>query len=165
MDYIPAEAFDELWEKYNKKIYAYFRRQFDEATAEDLCQQTFMNVWRYFSSYQGKIHKSKAWVFTVAKNVRNDYLRTVQSRERIYSYADLSENQIPVEYNFDEALSIQRAMERLTKEERELLSVSQYLSSREVGSLYGISASAARSRVQKVKAKLKGFLAEMEVNL
>lgn len=165
MEYIPAEAFDELWEKYNKRIYAYFRRQFDEDTAEDLCQQTFLNVWRYLSSFQGKVRKSKSWIFTVAKNVRNDYLRTLQSRKINYDYSDLYENQIPVEYNFDEALSIQRAMERLTKEERELLSVSQYLSSREVGSLYGISASAARSRVQKVKAKLRAYLSEMEVNV
>ncbi len=165
MDNIPAEAFDDLWEKYNKKTYAYFRRQFDEDTAEDLCQQTFMNVWRYLSSFQGKVCKPKSWLFAVAKNVRNDYLRTVQSRKINYSYADLSEKEIPVEYNFDEALSIQRAMERLTKEERELLSVSQYLSSREVGSLYGISASAARSRVQKVKAKLRSYLDEMEVNV
>lgn len=165
MDYIPAEAFDELWEKYNKKIYFYFRRQFDEDTAEDLCQQTFMNVWRYLSSFQGKVHKSKSWLFAVAKNVRNDYLRTVQVRKMNYNYADLYEKEIPVEYNFEESISIQRAVEKLTTEERELLSVSQYLSSREVGSLYGISASAARSRVQKTKSKLKGYLEEMEVNI
>lgn len=165
MDYIPAEAFDELWEKYNKKIYSYFRRQFDEDTAEDLCQQTFMKVWIYLSSGQGRIHKSGAWLSAVAKNIRNDYLRAIQVRKMNYNFADLYEKEISVEYNFDEALSIQRAMDRLTEEERELLSVSQYLSSREVGSLYGISASAARSRVQKVKAKLKGYLAETEVNV
>ncbi len=165
MDYIPTEAFDELWEKYNKKIYSYFRRQFDEDTAEDLCQQTFMKVWQFLSSYQGRIHKSKAWLFAVAKNVRNDYLRTVETRKMNYNYAELYEKEISVEYNFDDALSIQRAMEKLTQNERELLSVSQYLSSREVGSLYGISASAVRSRVQKVKAKLKGYLDEMEVNV
>ncbi len=165
MDYIPAEVFDELWEKYNKKIYSYFRRQFDEDTAEDLCQQTFMNVWRYLSSFQGKVYKSKSWVFAVAKNVRNDYLRTLQSRKMNYNYADLYETEIPVEYNFEESVSIQRAMEKLTGEERELLSVSQYLSSRETGSLYGISASAARSRIQKVKSKLKEYLAEAEINL
>ncbi|MBQ3137621.1 MAG: RNA polymerase sigma factor [Clostridia bacterium] len=165
MDYIPAEAFDELWEKHNKKIYFYFRRQFDVDTAEDLCQQTFMKVWQYLSFYQGRIYKSKSWLYAVAKNVRNDYLRTVQSRKMNYSYADLYEKEIPVEYNFDESLSIQRAVDRLTEEEKELLSVSQYLSSKEVGSLYGISASAARSRVQKVKRKLKVYLEETEVNI
>lgn len=165
MDYIPAEAFDELWEKYNKKIYSYFRRQFDEDTAEDLCQQTFLNVWRYLSSYQGNVRKSKAWIFAVAKNARNDYLRVFKVMKMNYNFADLYEKDLPVEYNFEESISIQRAMEKLSKEERELLSVSQYLSSREVGSLYGISASAARSRVQKVKNKLKEYLAEMDINL
>ncbi len=165
MVYIPDEVFDELWDKYNKKVYSYFRRQFDEDTAEDLSQQTFMKVWQYLFSYQGKINKPKQWIFAVAKNVRNDYLRTVQSKKVIHYYNELYENEIPVEYDFDEALSIQIAMKKLTVEERELLSVSRYLSSRETGSLYGISASAARSRVQKVKAKLKSFLEEAGVNV
>lgn len=164
MDYIPAEVFDELWEKYNKKVYSYFRRQFDRDTAEDLCQQTFTNVWRYISYYQITACKSKSWVFAVAKNVRNDYLRIVQSQKMNYDYADLYEKEIPVEYDLDASLNIQKAMEQLTNEERELLSVSQYLSSRELGSLYGISASAIRSRLQKVKEKLREYLAEREVN-
>ncbi|MBE6775992.1 MAG: RNA polymerase sigma factor [Ruminococcaceae bacterium] len=165
MDYIPAEAFDELWEKFNKRIYSYFRLQFDADTAEDLCQQTFMKVWQYLCSYCGKIHRPRAWIFAVAKNVRNDYLRTVQSKKGNYDYADLYTREIPVEYDFDEALSIQKALKELTEQERELLSVSQYLSSREVGSLYGISASAARSRLQKVRAKLRDYLAEGDVNV
>ena len=165
MDYISAEVFDELWDKYNKRIFLYFRRQFDEDTAEDLCQQTFMKVWQYLSSYQGKPHKPKSWVFAVAKNVRNDYLRKLQSRKATYFYAELYENEVPVEYDLDEALSIQEAIKKLTEQERELLSVSRYLSSSETGSLYGISASAARSRVQKVKAKLRGYLDEAEVKI
>ncbi len=165
MDYTAVEVFDELWEKYNKKIYSYFRRQFDADTAEDLCQQTFMKVWQYLCAYCGRIQKPRPWIFAVAKNVKNDYLRTVQSKKGIYDYADIYEKEIPVEYNFDEALSIQRAVKALTDEERELLSVSRYLSSKEIGSLYGISASAARSRLQKVKGKLKDYLAEREVNI
>ncbi len=165
MDYIPAEVFDELWEKYNKRIYFYFRRQFDEGIAEDLCQQTFMKVWIYLSSCQGKIQMPKPWLYAVAKNVKNDHLRSAQIKKALYNYAELYEKEISVEYDYDEAVSIQRAMEKLTREERELLSVSQYLSSKEVGSLYGISASAARSRVQKVKKKLKSYLAEAEVNV
>ncbi|MBR6567024.1 MAG: RNA polymerase sigma factor [Clostridia bacterium] len=165
MDYTAVEVFDELWEKYNKKIYSYFRRQFDADTAEDLCQQTFMKVWQYLCAYCGRIQKPRPWIFAVAKNVKNDYLRTVQSKKGNYDYADIYEKEIPVEYNFDEALSIQRAVKALTDEERELLSVSRYLSSKEIGSLYGISASAARSRLQKVKGKLKDYLAEREVNI
>ena len=103
MDYIPAEAFDELWEKYNKKIYSYFRRQFDEDTAEDLCQQTFLNVWRYLSSYQGNVRKSKALIFSVAKNARNDYLRVFKVMKMNYNFADLYEKDLPVEYNFEES--------------------------------------------------------------
>ncbi len=165
MDCTSAEVFNELWEKYNKRIYSYFRRQFDGDTAEELCQQTFMKVWQYLCSYCGKIQKPRPWIFAVAKNVKNDYLRTVQSGKAIYDYSDLYGNEIPVEYDFDEAMSIRRAVRELTEEERELLAVSQYLSSREVGSLYGISASAARSRLQKVKAKLRNYLAEREVNV
>ena len=119
MDYIPAEAFDELWEKYNKRVYYYFRRQFDEDTAEDLCQQTFMKVWQYLCSYCGKIQKPRPWIFAVAKNVKNDYLRTVQSRKANYDYTDLCGKEIPVEYDFDEAMSRSRSYADFEKRERE----------------------------------------------
>lgn len=164
MDILPSEVFNELWNRYNHKIYSYFRRQFDENTAEDLCQQTYLNVWRYISVHKSReIRQSKSWLFTIAKNVRNDHLRYMTLHSMNFNYADLYENVIPVRHNIDETINLQKALNKLSKEDRELLSMAQYLSSREIGSVLGISASATRSRIQKAKEKLKTVLNEFDI--
>lgn len=165
MDNNPAETLDELWYKYKPKIYNYFRRQFDETTAEDLCQQTFMNAWRYISLQSGNIRNSKSWLFSVAKNVRNDHLRYVQLHSMNCNYDDLYEKDIAVEINIDESISLQKAFERLSEEEKQLLSMAQYLNSREIGSVLGISASAVRNRIQKAKQHLNSALNEFDIHI
>lgn len=161
MEKHPAEVFDKLWYRYKSKIYAYFRRQFDEATAEDLCQQTFMNAWKYISVYGDNISNHKSWLFTVARNVKNDHLRYIQLHQMNYNYESLYETDIPVETNIDESISFQKAFEKLSDEEKQLLSMAQYLKSREIGSVLGISASAVRNRKQKAKQHLDALLKEV----
>ena len=154
--------FDELWSKYNKIVYAYFRCQFDEYTAEDLCQQTYLNAWRYISAYADcNIKQGKAWLFAVAKNVKNDHLRYVQLHSMNFRYESLYETDIAVESNADDSFSVQRAFMRLSDEEKQLLSMSEHLTSKEIGSVLGISASAVRSRIQKAKGHLRDLLVDI----
>ena len=156
MTHHPQMLFDELWNRYNRRIYAYFRRQFDEHTAEDLTQQTYLNAWRYISAYpNGYIKQNKAWLFTVARNVKNDQLRYVQLHSMNFRYESLYEADIAVECNIDESIATQKAFLKLTEEERQLLSIAEHLTSREIGSVLGISASAVRSRIQTAKKHLK----------
>lgn len=161
MEKHPTELFNELWSRYNRRIYAYFRRQFDEHTAEDLTQQTYLNAWRYISAYpDGYIKQNKAWLFTVARNVKNDHLRYVQLHSMNFRYESLYEADIAVECNIDESIAMQKAFSKLTEEERQLLSMAEHLTSREIGSVLGISASAVRSRIQTAKKHLKDLLAD-----
>lgn len=164
MNILPSELFNELWNKYNHKIYYYFRRQFDENTAEDLCQQTYLNAWRYISVYTNReIHKGKSWLFAIAKNVKNDHLRYMSLYSMNFNYGDLFEKEISVEHNIDESINLHKAFDKLSEEDKELLSMAQYLTSREIGSVLGISASATRSRIQKAKEKLKTVLNEFDI--
>ncbi len=166
MNNYSADLFDELWLKYNRKIYFYFRRHFDEHTAEDLCQQTYLNAWSYISAYSGiGIKQNKAWLFAVAKNVKNDHLRYIQLRSMNFRYENLYETDIAVENNIDESIAIHKAFSKLNEEERQLLSMAQYLTSKEIGSVLGISASAVRNRIQKAKSHLKKILEESEITV
>lgn len=166
MNNYSADLFDELWIKYNRKIYSYFRRQFDEHTAEDLCQQTYLKAWSHISAYSGiGIKQNKAWLFTVARNVKNDHLRYIQLHSMNFKYENLYEADKAVESNVDESLAIQKTFARLCEEERQLLSMAEYLTSKEIGSVLGISASAVRNRIQKAKDHLKKLLEESEINI
>ncbi len=161
-----VELFEELWCKYYRRIFWYFRRQFDEHTAEDLCQQTYMNAWRHISVYENvNIRQSKSWLFTVARNVKNDHLRYIKLNNMNFNYNCLYEADIPVETKMEECIDIQKAFEALPEEEQELLSMAQYLTSKEIGSVLGISASAVRNRIQKAKEHLNKTLEDYGVSI
>ena len=163
MEHNSADLFDELWCRYKTKIYAYFLRQFDKDTAEDLCQQTFMNAWKYLSLHGNSVRNSKSWLFSVAKNVKNDHLRYMQLHQMNCNYVNIYENDIIVENDIDESLCLQEAFSKLNEEEKQLLSMARYLKSREIGDVLGISASAVRNRIQKTKQHLNSILKEFDI--
>lgn len=166
MSSFSLELFEELWCKYYRTVFRYFRHDFDEHTAEDLCQQTYLNAWRYISDYVNVgVRQNKAWLFTVARNVKNDHLRNIKLRRMDYNYNCLYETDIPVENSIEESIDVQRAFERLTEEERQLLSMAQYLTSREIGSVLGISGSAVRNRIQKAKQNLRTILKDCDISV
>ncbi len=159
MDKSPESLFDELWSRYYKTIYSYFRSQFDKQTTEDLCQQTYLNAWRYISTYREiNIRQSRSWLLAVARNVKNDHLRYVQLHKNNFRYENLYETDIIFETNIDESIAIQEAFAKLSDEEKQLLSMAEYLTSKEIGEVIGISASAVRNRVQKVRQHFKELL-------
>ena len=81
-----AEFFECLYAEYGKRIYGYFCRRFDKDTADDLCQQTFLRAWQYLLSYGTSAIKSKkSWLFTIAKNTANDYLRYKKSHQLFFA--------------------------------------------------------------------------------
>ena len=164
MNALPNDFFDELWSKYQHIIFLYFRSQFNEATAEDLCQQTYLNAWKYISCYSfAHIKKSKSWLYAIAKNVKNDYLRYSMLYTMNSDYQNIYETNVFTETDFDSAINMQKAFNRLSKEDKALLSMAEYLSSREIGSVLGISASATRSRIKKAKDNLKKLLNEYDL--
>lgn len=62
-------AFTELVEKYQKPIYNFILRTLrDETEAEDLAQNTFVQVWKSAQRYRANA-KFTTWLFTIARNL------------------------------------------------------------------------------------------------
>ena len=78
-------------------------------------------------------------------------------------YQNIYETNVFTETDFDSAINMQKAFNRLSKEDKELLSMAEHLTSREIGSVLGISASATRSRIKKAKDNLKKLLNEYDL--
>lgn len=159
-----AEFFESLYQEYEKRIYGYFCRRFDRETASDLCQQTFLKAWQHISSrgFSG-IKNKKSWLFTVAKNTANDHLRYTMSHRLYFESLEKSGEDSAYQPNFDESIAVTKALDGLSKEERELLSLAEYLTSREIGSVLKISASAVRTRLQKTRSKLSELLSQQGI--
>lgn len=79
-------------------------------------------------------------------------------------YLNIYETTVSTETDFDSAINMQKAFNKLSKEDRELLAMAEHLTSREIGSVLGISASATRSRISKAKERLRNNLSELDIN-
>ena len=160
----PSRLFKEMWGKYQKSIYRYFRREFSEEIAEDLCQQTYLKLWEHIETlYNKNIFQQRAWLYTVAKNVKIDYLRYKSRHQQNFIWQELFDSDKLIEPNLEESILIQKAIDELSKEDNELLNMAQYLTSNEIGAVLGISASAVRSRIQKAKQRLSENLKKYDI--
>lgn len=147
-----ARLFGEIYEKYYKKIFRYFRRDFSNEDSEDLTQQTFLQLWGWLPQTDS-IRSGGALVYSIARNVRADRYRNTAfmlETEAIYDFAEVPDTSGRID-----AVEIRIALETLSVRERELLLMkTQGYTSDEIGTAFGISASAARTRLQKIRKRL-----------
>ena len=75
------EAFTELVERYRQPIYNFILRTVrDEAEAEDLAQNTFVQIWKSARRYRVTA-KFSTWLYTIARNLTLNEIRR-RSRHR-----------------------------------------------------------------------------------
>lgn len=69
------DAFSEVYHAYFRRVYAFIlKRVGDFAEAEDLTQETFVQLYRSLKSYQGR-SSLLTWTFGIAQNVCFRYFR------------------------------------------------------------------------------------------
>lgn len=70
------DAFRRLFEAFGPRLRAFVGRQgTDPATAEEVVQETFINVWRKAHLFDLEKASAATWIFTIARNARIDMLR------------------------------------------------------------------------------------------
>jgi len=68
-------AFLKIYQLYHKKIYAHcWRMLADKESAEDVCQEVFVQVWKKINLFRGD-SKFSTWLYSVATNVVLGHLR------------------------------------------------------------------------------------------
>lgn len=151
----PVDVFNEIYDKYYDKILRFFKKDFSIDDAEDLTQQTFLQLWAWIPNAYA-VKNSKALIFRIAKNVRIDrYKKNSITLENsiipeCFDLAD-SNNEINI-------VDIRLSLQKLSVKEQQLLYMKvQGYSSEEIGKAFGISASAARTRLQKIKGKINDY--------
>lgn len=117
---------------YAPRVKAYLRHQgLSAEAAEDLAQETLINVWRKAGTFDPSRASASAWIFTIARNLRIDALR----RERHPSLlaedlgSSQSEPKTPEEVYVgrERERDIQKALDLLPQEQLEVLRMSFFM--------------------------------------
>lgn len=149
-----VELFNELYEKYYKKVLSYFKKEFSVDEAEDLTQQTFLQLWGWIANMQF-IKNKKAYIFRIAKNVRCDRYRQKSMLLDTLSLAD--DFEISDNGSFTDGVDLRFLLNSITtQQDKQLLMLTgQGYKSSEIGKMLGLSPSAVRTRLQKLREKIK----------
>lgn len=157
-----------LFERYSRRIYNFLARMtMDQQLAEDLCQNVFLRMIKYRSSYR-EGSRFQSWIYQIARNVFSDHYQSVKNKypafvdvEKISDHmADNEESQLQDE----KEILLQRSMARLTEEQRELLVLTRFqqMKYEDVAELMDTTVSNVKVKVHRAIIRLREYYFEME---
>ena len=123
------EAYDELFKRYNRKIFnTAYRILGEEASAEDALQETLLNIYRGMANFRGD-SKVSTWISRITINVCLGMLRKGKKRKFV-DIEDESARNLPAEmtpetdphaYTAQKELQIlvNEALKRMPKKQRQ----------------------------------------------
>ncbi len=134
-----AESFSELLDIYSSRVYGYYYRLTgDGELSDELLSELFVKLVGKIGSYKGGAFES--WLFKIASNIFNDYLRGKQRRRKLHeTQKRLLEEQItePKRSESERIDKLQIQLEKLNDDTRELIMLRYYsqLSLKEVAKI------------------------------
>src|SRR5215472_2597895 len=149
-------AFEELFARYRKTLYGFFRRRLNNPErAEELTQETFLAVIRSASRYE-----PRALVGTYLCGIA---LKLLAAERRKFLTSSTSRPPAPepkTDGTSERVLGVRQAMEKLNASDREILMLREYeqLSYSEIGELLRIPVNTVRSRLFRSRLALKEHL-------
>ena len=158
-------AFRALFDHFGPRIKAIMMESgADSALAEDIVQDVMMTVWRKIDLYHPERGSASAWIFTIARNARINFLRKGVSRP----YDDIDDVEIISDDPDGEAQAIASeraamvgaAMTTLPDEQREIVHMAyvEDLSQTEIAAKLALPVGTVKSRMRLAYAKLRGQL-------
>ena len=158
------EAFAGLFQWFAPRVKRYMQRLgADPDTAEDLAQETLVQVWRKAAQYD-PARPPSAWVFTVARNLRIDRLR----RQRLFEVELTEEADAEDEFGDGHQRTLERLdagrllelVRALPAEQVQVVRLAYFegLSHAEVGRTLDVPLGTVKSRLRLALAKLRSAL-------
>lgn len=157
-------AFDELFGRYGGMLLRIMRRQLREAEAQELVQQTFLQLHRARLDFDGS-RKLRPWLMTIAYNLKRELFRRKGRRPEAaldHEPDDPHPPRDPLEVA-DERARLRAALARIPEGQREVIVLHWFeeLSFPEVAEIMGLSVSAVKVRAHRGYKALRAELEEV----
>ena len=153
-------AFEELYARYRKPLYGFFRRRLNNSErAEDLTQESFLAVIRAVSRYEPRA-SVRTYLSGIALKLLAAERRRVLRNSAWSSTLGLVTTESNTDRTPDSALWVRQAMERLDASDRESLMLREYeqLSYSDIAEVLRIPANTVRSRLFRSRLTLKSYM-------
>ncbi len=159
------EAFTALFHSLHRRIFFYLLHLMgDEEDAQEATAETFAEVWRCASRFQGR-SKASTWIMGIARNVAFRELRRRRAdHDDLDAHHELKDSDA---HRFIERLErrdlLAKGLAALSPAHREVLILAFYhdLSYQEIAELVGIPVNTVKTRVFHAKRALKAILGRM----
>jgi RNA polymerase sigma-70 factor (ECF subfamily) len=142
------------------RLYNFFRfRTGREADAEDLTAQTFEKAWKARAQYRHDLGGFSSWLFSIARNVATDALRTRRVHAPLEAARDVPSGTTPEDEvaQRSDIARLARLTEHLPDRQRELLALKYgaALNNRLIARITGLSESNVGTTLQRTVEKLR----------
>jgi RNA polymerase sigma-70 factor (ECF subfamily) len=161
-------AFGELFEYFAPRLKSYFMRAgLASAQAEELAQDTMLNVWRKADQFDPARAGAATWIFVIARNLRIDLLRRQRSEQSALADPfELLELPIAADESVGAAereARVRDALGKLSTEQASVIRLSFFSDAPhgEIARQLGIPLGTVKSRIRLAVARLRDFLGEM----
>ncbi len=158
------KGFTLLMDKYKEKIYWHIRRLVvSHEDAEDILQETFINVYRFAGSFKGN-SMIYTWIYRIATNECLEmFRRTNNTGKKMEELTDKIAGKIPGHYieSGDEILlKFQKALLKLPDKQRIVFNLRYYddLSYEEIGLILKTSVNALKTNYHYAQEKIKQYM-------
>ncbi len=162
----PAEEFGRLYDEYARPLHQYLARRVGEQTAYDLVGETFLVALRQRHSYDPARAAVRAWLYGIATNLVRRHVRQEARGLRALARSDRPDDDAGhagrVADRLDAAALARRlapALAELPEPDRDVLLLTAWggLSTAEVADALGIPVGTVRSRLHRVRHRLRAF--------
>lgn len=153
-----ASAFAELFSRYRIPLYGYIRRMVHRGeVADELFQDSFLNVHRFRQSWQREQGSFRAWLFRIATNLIRDRGRSQQRRPEV-SF-EVPQTAIAPGDPLSK-VALERALAGLPENLRDafLLGALHGLDHNELAMALSIAPDNARARLSRARSRLRELL-------
>lgn len=162
-----AGAFEQLYARHRLPLFRHLQRQLRDAS---LAEELFQDVWQRVIAARGRYRPEArfgTWLHQIAHNRLADHWRAKSHRPDAPDDARAIAEQLPDPDSperrlsaFEERRRLQRALEELPPEQREvlLLRLERELSLEEIGEITGVGRETVKSRLRYAMDKLRARL-------
>ncbi|MEX0343731.1 MAG: sigma-70 family RNA polymerase sigma factor [Rhizobiaceae bacterium] len=154
------EAMRRLYARHNVRVYRFILRFVsDSATAEDLTNDVFIDVWRQADRFEGRSQVS-TWILGMARfkalSNRRKVRETVDPDDALGEVEDEGDTPEVTAQKTDKALALRKCIEKLSTEHREIIDLVYYhdKSIKEVAEIVGIPENTVKTRMFHARKNL-----------